>query len=78
MEIISNPIIDNHLSSTYYADRRCYRLGHCKVVTWLLENFRKIKSDEVTYNDYIKYCNKQGLSYFNEESFNVYKEREYV
>ena len=71
-------VIDMHLSSVQYADTRSYKLGHCQVVSWLLENFRAIKADKVTYNDYVTYLKGQGLNYFNEESFNVLKDREYI
>ncbi len=84
---MKNSIIDLHLSSTHYADtRRCsptkrirtYRLGHCQMVSWLISNFRKIKSGEVTYKDYEKEGNSNGIMTYNEESFNNFKNQEYV
>ena len=73
-----NSIIDMHLDSAQYAEKRSYRLGHCQVVSWLLDNFRAIKANEVTYKDYEGYVRGHGLNYFNEESFNIFKEGEYV
>ena len=75
---MENSIIDLHLSSTYYADRRSYRLEHCQMVSWLLNNFRKIISEEVTYKDYESFGNSQGIMTYNEESFNNFKEQQYV
>lgn len=75
---MKTPIIDLHLSSTYYADSRNYRLGHCQMVSWLISNFRKIKSGEITYKDYESFGNSQGIMIYNEESFIVFKERQYV
>jgi len=70
--------IDLHLSSTYYAERRGYRLGHCQMVSWLISNFKKIKSGEVTYKDYEEKGNSLGIMTCNEESFNNFKNQEYV
>ena len=75
---MKHSIIDLHLSSTYYADSRSYRLGHCQMVSWLITNFRKIKSEEVTYKDYEKFGNSLGIMTYNEESFNNFKNQEYV
>ena len=71
-------IIDIHLSCTHYADTRTYRLGHCQIVSWLMNNFRKIKSEEVVYQDYVTYCQSNGNSYYNEESFDIFKNQEYI
>lgn len=75
---MKNSIIDLHLSSTHYADSRSHRLGHCQMVSWLINNFRKIKSEEVTYKDYESFGNSQGIMTYNEESFNTFKEQQYV
>jgi hypothetical protein len=75
---MKNSVIDLHLSSTHYADSRSYRLGHCQMVSWLINNFRKIKSEEVTYKDYESFGNSQGIITYNEESFNTFKEQQYV
>lgn len=75
---MKNSIIDLHLSSTHYADKRSYRLGHCQMVSWLLDNFRKIKSEEVTYKMYVGYGSRLGIMTYNEESFNIFKEQQYV
>ena len=75
---MENSVIDLHLSSTRYADSRSYRLGHCQMVSWLISNFRKIKSEEVTYKMYEGYGNGLGIITYNEESFDAFKEQEYV
>jgi hypothetical protein len=75
---MENSIIDLHLSSTHYAETRTYRLGHCQMVSWLISNFRKIKSGEVIYQDYEKEGNSNGIMTYNEESFNNLKEQQYV
>jgi len=75
---MNNSIIDLHLSSTYFADRRTYRLGHCQMVSWLISNFRKIKSKEITYEDYRKESSSNGIMTYNEESFNNFKNQKYV
>jgi hypothetical protein len=75
---MKNSIIDLHLSSTHYSDTRTYRLRHCQMVSWLISNFRKIKSGEITYKDYEKEGNSKGIMIYNEESFNNFKEQEYV
>ena len=75
---MKHSIIDLHLSSTYYADSRSYRLGHCQMVSRLITNFRKIKSEEVTYKDYESFGNSPGIMTYNEESFNTFKEQQYV
>jgi len=75
---MKDSVIDLHLSSTYYADSRSYHLGHCQMVSWLLDNFRKIKSEEVTYKMYVGYGNGLGIMTYNEESFNTFKEQQYV
>jgi hypothetical protein len=48
------------------------------MVSWLISNFRKIKSGEVTYSDYEKEGNANGIMTYNEESFNIFKEQQYV
>ena len=48
------------------------------MVSWLITNFRKIKSEEVTYKDYESFGNSQGIMTYNEESFNTFKEQQYV
>ena len=73
-----NSAINLHLSSTYHADSRTYRLGHCQMVSYLIDNFRKIKSNEVTYKDYESFGKSLGIMTFNEESFNTFKEQQYV
>lgn len=75
---MNNSIIDLHLNSTYLADRRTYRLGHCQMVSWLISNFRKIKSEEITYEDYRKESSSNGIMTYNEESFNNFKNQKYV
>lgn len=75
---MKDSVIDLHLSSTYYGDSRSYRLGHCQMVSWLIDNFRKIKSEEVTYKMYVGYGNGLGIMTYNEESFNTFKEQQYV
>lgn len=75
---MKNSIIDLHLSSTYYADNRSYRLSHCQMVSWLIDNFRKIKSGEVTYKMYVGYGNGLGIMTYNEETFNTFKEQQYI
>jgi len=75
---MKDSIINLHLSSTYYADTRSYRLGHCQMVSWLINNFRKIKSEEITYQDYEKEGNYNGIMTYSEESFNNFKEQQYV
>lgn len=70
--------IDLHLSSTHYADSRSYKIGHCEMVTWLVTNFRKIKSEEITYQDYEKFGNSLGIMTYNDESFNNFKNQKYV
>jgi hypothetical protein len=71
-------VIDLHLSSTHCANSRSYRLGHCQMVSWLINNFRKIKSEEVTYKMYEEYGNSLGIMTYNEEFFNTFKEQQYV
>ena len=71
-------VIDLHLSSTYFSDSRSYRFGHCQMVSWLINNFRKIKSEEVTYKDYESFGNSQGIMTYNEETFNTFKGQQYV
>lgn len=75
---MTTSIIDLHLSSTQYADTRTYKLGHCQMVAWLIENFRKIKSGEITYQDYEKEGSSNGISTFKEESFELFKSQDYV
>ena len=75
---MKDSVIDLHLSSAYYAEHRCYRIYHCKMVAWLQSNFRKIQSGEVTYEDYIKYADSIQSASYNEESFNVFKAQEFI
>lgn len=75
---MKNSIIDLHLSSTHYTNSKSYRLGHCQMVSWLINNFKEIKSGEVTYEMYVGYGNGLGIMTFNEESFNILKESQYV
>lgn len=70
-------IMDLHLSSTYGNERE-YALGHCRVVNWLIENFKNIQFNRVSYNDYKSYVSSHGLSYFNEECFNKFKNQRYI
>jgi hypothetical protein len=35
---MKNSVIDLHLSSTYHAQCRLYRLNHCQMVSWLMDN----------------------------------------
>lgn len=71
-------IIDLHLSSTYYADTRGYCLNHCQMVTWLINNFKQIKSGKVSYEDYKSFGNSLGITTYTEESFNIFKQQQYV
>ncbi len=75
---MKDSVINLHLSSVKYADERIYRLGHCQMVSWLLKNFRKIKSEEVTYQDYIKEGNSNGIITYKEEAFINFKNQKYV
>lgn len=70
--------IDLHLSSTHYADRRTYQIRHCQMVNWLVMNFIKIKNKIVTYQDYENLGKDLGIIIFNEESFNLFKDQEYI
>lgn len=75
---MKDSVIDLHLSSAYYAERKCYRVVHCIMVAWLHSNFRKIQSGEVTYEDYEKYAKSKSSASYNEESFNVFKAQEFA
>jgi hypothetical protein len=70
-------IIDLHLMSVNTARTRDHAISHCEMVTWLADNFIKIKSEEVTYQDYLKKGNSNGIYVYNEESFNNFKTQEY-
>ena len=75
---MNKSVIDLHLSSTQYADNRGFKLAHCQMVTWLINNFQSIKDEEVTYEDYKSFGKSQGISTYNEESFNLFKEQQYI
>jgi hypothetical protein len=75
---MKNSIIDLHLNSAYYANTRTYRLGHCQMVSWLISNFSKIKSGEVTYQDYYDESKSNRIVTYNEESFNNFKEQQCI
>lgn len=71
-------IIDLHLSSTHHADTRGYRLDHCQMVTWLINNFEQIKSGEVSYEDYKSFGSSLGITTYVEQCFNIFKKKQYV
>lgn len=66
------------MSCVQYPDSRIAALGHCQMISWLIENFQKIKSQEVTYKDYESFGNSKGVRVFSEESFNIFKQQEYI
>lgn len=73
---MKDSVIDLHLSSAHYAERRGYRLNHCRMVAWLIDNFRLIQKGEVTYEDYVRYGDARGIATFIEEAFDTYKNQE--
>lgn len=70
-------LINLHFSSTY-GNKRSYGLGHCQVVSWLINNFKAIKDGSIVFSDYVKYASSHGISTFNEESFNTFKAQTYI
>ena len=70
-------VLDLHLGSAAYADTRGYKIGHCKVVAWLTENFYKIQIGELDFQDYTDYCNILGVSSYIEEAFEIFKSQAY-
>lgn len=71
-------VINLHISCLQYPDSRIVMLGHCQMVSWLIENFRKIKNLEVTYKDYESFGNSKGVRIFSEESFTVFQNQKYI
>lgn len=69
-------VIEVHLGSANHARTRDFRLMHCIMVSWLIHNFEKIKSGEVTYQDYDKKGSELGIATYIEESFEVFKSQE--
>ncbi len=75
---MKHSVLDLHLSSVKYADKKIYQLGHCQMVAWLISNFIIIKSEEVTYRDYLKKGNSIGIETYNEEVFINFKNQSHV
>jgi len=71
-------LLDLHLSSAYNADQRGYRISHACMVYWIVSNFRKMKSGEVTYQEYVNEAKSAGIMHFNEQKFEEYKTQDFV
>lgn len=72
------PVIDLHLDSTYHPNERYYRLAHCQMVAWLIENFKRIQSGEVDYHQYERKANSLGIATYREEAFEKFKDQKYI
>ena len=71
------PVINLHLSNAKFNTKN-FTIRHCQMVSWLVNNFQKIKSGEITYQDYLSFGGSLGITTFVEECFNAYKEQEYA
>jgi uncharacterized protein YbcV (DUF1398 family) len=48
------------------------------MVYWIVSNFRKMKSGEVTYQEYVNEAKSAGIMHFNEQKFEEYKTQDFV
>jgi len=57
----------------YNANELSNSVGHCKVVSWLVDNRKTI-----TYEDYTNKCGSYGLYHTSELIFNEWKQAKYA